>query len=524
MSRILVTEKIAESGLDKLRAAGHEVDVQLDLTADGLLEAIRGAHALIIRSATTVSADVVAAGVGLVVVGRAGIGLDNVDVDAATRHGVMVVNAPMSNSVSAAEHTMALMLAQARNVPQAHSALSAGRWERAQWTGVELAEKTLGIIGLGRIGKLVGERAQAFGMRIIAYDPFVSADRARKINVELMDLDQLAAESDFVTVHVAKTPETIGMVGAGFLAKAKPGIRVINVARGGIVDEAALADAIRSGHVAGAGIDVFSEEPCTTSPLFGLPSAVVTPHLGASTHEAQDKAGVTIAEQVALALDGELVPFAVNVTASDVTETVRPFLPLAEQLGALFAGLSPTLPSQLDIEFAGEIGGYDNKITELAVVKGLLRAIGDQPVSDVNAHNVAKDRGLKVRSITTTSTSDYVNLITIRGGDHSLAGTLGGLKSEARIVLVDDHVVDLPPTEHMLVVRNDDRPGVIGRVGTVLGEGGVNIADMNVGRSPDDVGALMVISTSESVPVEVANRLESADGVASVAVVDLAAG
>ncbi len=522
MSRILVTEKIAESGLDKLRAAGHEVDVQLELTPEGLLEAVRGAHALIIRSATTVSADVVAAGVGLVVVGRAGIGLDNVDVDAATRHGVMVVNAPMSNAVSAAEHTMALMLSQARNVPQAHAALSEGRWERSAWTGVELADKTLGIIGLGRIGKLVAERAQAFGMRIVGHDPFVSSDRARKMGVELMDLDQLAAESDFVTVHVAKTPETMAMVGADFLAKAKPGLRVINVARGGIVDEAALADAIRSGRVAGAGIDVFSEEPCTNSPLFGLPGAVVTPHLGASTHEAQDKAGVTIAEQVALALDGEFVPFAVNVTASEVTETIRPFLPLAEQLGALFAGLSPSLPSQLDIEFAGEIGGYDNKITELAVVKGLLRAISDQPVSDVNALNVAKDRGLRVRSITTTSTSDYVNLITIRGGDHALAGTLGGLKSEARIVMVDDHIVDLPPTEHMIVVRNDDRPGVIGRVGTVLGEGGVNISDMNVGRSPDDLGALMVISTGESVPTAVAERLEAADGVSSVAVVDLA--
>ena len=521
MSRILVTERIAESGLDKLRAAGHEVDVQLDLDPDQLLEAIRGAHALIVRSATTVSADVIAAGVGLVVVGRAGIGLDNVDVDAATRHGVMVANAPLSNTISAAEHTMALLLAQARNVPQAHRALKEGRWERSQWTGVELAEKTLGIIGLGRIGKLVAERAAAFGMQLVGYDPFVSPDRARRVGVELMELDQLMAESDFITIHVAKTPETVGLINADRLAKAKPGIRIINVARGGIIDEADLAAAVRAGTVAGAALDVFDEEPTTTSPLFDLPEVVVTPHLGASTHEAQDKAGTTIAEQVGLALDGEFVPFAVNVSASEATETVRPFLPLAEQLGALFAGLSTEIPTQIDVEFAGEIGGYDNKITELSVIRGLLGAIGDQPVTYVNALDVAKDRGVKVRSITTTSTADYVNLITIRGGGRSVAGTLGGGKGEPRIVLVDDHAVDLPPAEHMIVLRNDDRPGVIGRVGTVLGEAGINIADMNVGRSPEGMGALMVISTSGSMSDAAADRLRNADGVSEVAVIEL---
>ena len=520
MSRILVTEPIAERGLDKLRASGHEVDIQLDLTPDQLLEAIRGAHALIVRSATTVSADVVAAGVGLVVIGRAGIGLDNVDVDAATRHGVMVANAPLSNTVSAAEHTMALLLAQARNVPQAHEALKAGRWERSQWTGVELADKTLGIIGLGRIGKLVAERAAAFGMRLVGYDPFVSVERARRVSVDLMDLDQVMAESDFITVHVAKTPETTGLIDAGLLAKAKPGLRIINVARGGIIDEAALADAVRDGTVAGAAIDVFAQEPCTSSPLFELPQVVVTPHLGASTHEAQDKAGTTIAEQVALALDGEFVPFAVNVSASEATETVRPFLPLAEQLGALFAGLCPELPDQIDVEFAGEIGGYDNKITELSVIRGLLGATSDQPVTFVNALDVAKDSGLKIRSVATTSTSDYVNLITIRGAGHSIAGTLGGPKGEPRIVLVDDHTVDLPPADHMIIVRNDDRPGVIGRVGTVLGESGINIDDMHVGRSPEGMGALMVISTTASVDASAAERLLGADGVTEVYVLD----
>ncbi len=509
MARILVTEKISSSGLDILRAGGHEVDVQFDLSHKQLLEAVRGAHALIVRSAT-------AAGVGLVVVGRAGIGLDNVDVDAATRHGVMVANAPQSNTLSAAEHTMALLLAQARNVPQAHAALVAGRWERSQWTGVELSEKTLGIVGLGQIGALVAQRAEAFGMRLIGYDPFVSAERAQRLSVEMLELDELIAESDFITIHVAKTPETLGLINAQRLALAKPGLRLVNAARGGIVDEVALADAIRAGTIAGAALDVFADEPCISSPLFELPQVVVTPHLGASTREAQDKAGTTIAEQVSLALASEFVPFAVNVSAAQASESVRPFLPLAEQLGALFARLSPALPEHLEIEFAGEIGGYDNKITELAVLKGLLAEGADEPVTFVNAHEVAKGRGMKVRSASLTATSDYLNTITIRGGDHSVAGTLAGLKGEPRIILVDDHDVDLAPAQHMLVVRNDDRPGVIGRVGTILGEADVNIVDMNVGLGPDGQGALMVISTTSRTPDASAERLRTADGVTQV--------
>lgn len=516
MARILVTEKIAEAGLDRLRAAGHEVDVREGLSPDELLEAVRGAHALIIRSATQVTADVLAAGIGMVVVGRAGIGLDNVDVEAATRQGVMVVNAPQSNVVSAAEHTMALLLAQARNVPQAHAALKAGRWERSMWEGVELNEKTLGIVGLGRIGKLVAQRALAFGMRLIAYDPYVSPERARQMSVQLVDLDTLVAESDFLTVHVAKTPQTVGLINAERLAKAKPSLRVINVARGGIVDEDALADAIRSGRIAGAALDVFSKEPLTESPLFELDSVVVTPHLGASTHEAQDKAGNTIAEQVLLALEGEFVPFAVNVDANEAAETVRPFLPLAEHLGALFASLAEKLPPVIDVEFQGEIGGYDNKITLLSAVKGMLGQISDEPVSFVNALNMARDRGVEVRGINNTMPKDFVNVITIRGGGHALSGTLAGLRGEPRLVAVDDSTVDMPPSNHMLVVRNDDRPGMIGIVGTVLGEAGINIDDMDVGRSADGVPAVMVIATATPVPTEVQDRLRSHDGILSV--------
>lgn len=521
MARILVTEKIAERGLDLLRSAGHEVDVQLDLTPETLLDAVRGAHALIIRSATTVSADVIAAGVGLMVVGRAGIGLDNVDVDAATRHGVLVANAPQSNTLSAAEHTMALLLSQARNVPQAHRALKEGRWERSQWTGVEVAEKTLGVVGLGQIGRLVAQRAAAFGMRLVAFDPFVSDDVARSIGVELMDLEELVATADFLTIHVARTPETTGMISAELLAKAKPNLRLINVARGGIVDEAALAAAISNGTIAGAAIDVFSTEPCTDSPLFELPQVVVTPHLGASTAEAQDKAGVTIAEQVGLALAGDFVPFAVNVSAAEASEIVRPFLPWAEQLGAMFGGYVETLPDEIHMEFAGEIGGYNNQITALAVMKGALGTAVDKQVSYVNAHDVAKEQGVTFTTSTTTESADYRSLITVRGAGHAMAGRLSGLNGAPRLVMVDDHKLEVPPAPNMLFVRNDDRPGVIGAIGVILGETGVNIADMNVGVRATGEAALMIISTDKTPAIEVVERLRAIAGVHSVVAVAL---
>jgi D-3-phosphoglycerate dehydrogenase len=521
MARILVTEPIAEGGLERLRAAGHDVDVQVGPSPEELLELIKGAQALIIRSATTVTAEVLVAGADLIVVGRAGIGLDNVDVPTATARGVMVVNAPQSNVLSAAEHTMALLLAQARNVPQAHAALVQGRWERSRWTGVELSDKTLGVIGLGRIGKLVAQRALAFGMKLVAYDPFVSEDRARQMNVELVDLDTLMATADFVTIHVAKTPETVGLINAELLARSKPGIRIINVARGGIIDEAALADAIRSGHVGGAAIDVFAVEPTTESPLFGLDSVVVTPHLGASTNEAQDKAGDTIAEQVGLALAGEFVPYAVNVSAAEASETVRPFLPMAERLGELFASLGEGSHETLEVEYQGLIAGYDTRILTLSLLKGYFGRISDEPVSYVNAPQLAAESGLNVRETATPSSQDYVNLITVRGGSHALAGTLVGLRGDPRIVMVDEHTVDVPPARHMVVVRNDDRPGMIGTVGTLLGDAGVNIADMDVGQAASGASALMVLATSQAVPAEVVERLQAADGIISATAVDL---
>ena len=521
MPRVLVTEKLAQRGLDLLAEAGHEVDIRLGLSPEELVEAVAGAHALVIRSATTVTAEVLAAAGDLVVVGRAGIGLDNVDVEAATARGVMVVNAPQSNILSAAEQAMALLLAQARNIPQAHAALVAGKWERSRWEGVELHGKTLGVIGLGRVGALVAQRALAFGMRLVAYDPYVSAERARHMGVELMALDDLMAQSDFVTVHLPKNAETLGLIGADLLAKAKPGLRIVNTARGGIVDEEALAAAIRSGTVQGAGLDVFATEPTTESPLFSLPSVVVTPHLGASTVEAQDKAGVTIAEQVILALDGDFVPYAVNVAASDVSETVRPFMGLAEQLGRILACLEGGMPDTLGIEYEGGLAGTGTGILTLSALKGLFAAATEDPVSYVNAPQLAAERGLEVRETSSVTAHDYVNLVTLRSGNHAVSGTLTGPRTEPHLVMLDDHTVEVPPAPHMVVVRNDDRPGMIGVVGTVLGDAGVSISSMAVGPSATGNTALMVLTVDGVVPAEALQRLQTADGISDVATVDL---
>lgn len=515
-ARVLVTEEIADNGLDMLRAAGHEVDVQLDLRPEDLGAALAGAQALIIRSATNVTEDVLIGAPDLLVVGRAGVGLDNIDVDAATKRGVMVVNAPQSNVVSAAEQTMALILATARNTAQADAALKAGRWERSRWTGIELHDKTLGIVGLGRIGKLVAQRSMAFGMKLIAYDPFVSEDRARQLAVELVDLHTLAARSDIVTVHVARTPETIGLIGADFLAKAKDGVRIINVARGGIVDEAALYDALVSGKAGGAGLDVFNTEPCTDSPLFGLVNVVVTPHLGASTYEAQDKAGITIAEQINLALAGDFVPFAVNIDAGEVAGTMRPFLPLAEQLGSIYASLVGDLPSTIEVLFEGEIGGVDHSLARLSAVKGILAMTTDDPVSYVNAASMLVERGISVDAVARPDARDYVNRLQISGGGRSVAATLLGLSNEARIVGIDGHDLDVPPSDHLLVIRNDNRPGMIGKVGTALGDAAVNIDDMDVGRDHAGRTAVMVLAIHAEVPAELLAVLRALDGVISV--------
>ncbi|HZU74352.1 MAG TPA: phosphoglycerate dehydrogenase [Acidimicrobiales bacterium] len=517
MARVLITEALADAGVRMLAEAGHEVEQRLGMSPAELVEAVADVDALVIRSATKVTAEVLEAARRLVVVGRAGIGVDNVDVAAATRRGVMVVNAPNSITLSTAEHTMALLLSMARNVPQAHSALVAGRWEKSKWEGVELHGKTLGVLGLGRIGTLVAQRAHAFGMRLVAWDPWISPERARQLGVELLDLPELFSQADFVTIHLLKTADSVGLVGKELLARAKPGMRIVNCARGGIVDEDALAEALRSGLVAGAALDVFDEEPATASPLFEFSSVVVTPHLGASTAEAQDKAGVTIAEQVNLALAGDFVPYALNVSAGEASKAVRPFLSVAELLGSLFACLHEGLPAVLDITYQGALAEHDTRILTLSALKGVFSAGGStDPVSYVNAPQMAEERGMEVRETTSTAAHDYTNLITISGDGHSVSGTVSGPSGQPRVVMVDGHNVDVPPAPDMLVVRNDDRPGMIGVVGTVLGDAGVSISNMAVGQSPTGGTALMVLATAGPVPDEVVERLSGSPGILEV--------
>jgi D-3-phosphoglycerate dehydrogenase len=490
--------------------------VRLGLSDDELLGAVKGAAGLIVRSATQVTADVLEAGTDLVIVGRAGVGVDNVDVAAATRRGVMVANAPGSNALSTAEHTMAMLLSQARNVPQADAALKAGRWEKSKWEGVELYGKTLGVIGLGRIGTLVAQRALAFGMRILVWDPWLAPERARSLGVEQVELDELIARSDFATIHLLKTPESVNLIDAALLAKAKPGLRIVNCGRGGIIDEDALAKAIESGQLGGAALDVFDTEPCTDSPLFGLKNVVATPHLSASTPEAQDKAGVMIAEQVELALAGKFVPFAVNVAASEAPEDVQPYLGLAERLGSLLCGLHSGVPSLLEVEYQGQLADYDTRILTLSVLKGLFGGMSAEPVTYVNAPQLAEESGVEVKEIKTSTSHDFVNLMTLRGGDHSIAGTLAGARSEPRIVMLDDHTVELPPAANLLVVRNDDRPGMIGLVTSSLGKAGVNISDLHLGRSSSGDVALQVLALDQPVPDTVLGELRAADGIVSV--------
>jgi D-3-phosphoglycerate dehydrogenase len=515
--RVLVTEPVAESGLALLRER-FPVDVRPELVGEGLAAEIGGYEALIVRSQTKVTAEVIDAAERLVVVARAGIGLDNVDVEAATRRGVLVVNAPRSNVISAAEHTMALLLAQARNVPAADAALKAGRWERERFQGVELFGKSLGVVGLGRVGTMVAQRAAAFGMRVLAFDPYVSRERARELGVELVPaLDALLVQADFVSIHLPRTPETEGLIGPRELALMREGARLINTARGGIVDEAALAAAVAGGQLGGAALDVFDAEPPTSSPLFGLERVVVTPHLGASTVEAQDKAGTAIAEMVILALSGEFVPYAVNVSAAaEVGEQVRPFLPLAEKLGAIVTGLAEGPMRALEARYVGGLAEQDTRALTLAALKGSLGMVVHEPVSYVNAPILARERGIAVSERKSTASRDYVNLVTFvadtEAGEVMVSGTLVGVRGGERLVHVFDFDVDIAPARYMAILLYEDRPGVIGSVGTLLGRAGVNIAGMDVGRKAVGGLAVMCLTVDSPIPPGVLVQIERAVG------------
>ncbi|MGA1481096.1 MAG: phosphoglycerate dehydrogenase, partial [Candidatus Nanopelagicales bacterium] len=483
---VLIAEELSPATVEAL---GPDFEIRHCDGADRgqLLAALPEADAVLIRSATQMDPEAIAAGTKLKVIARAGVGLDNVDVKAATQAGVMVVNAPTSNIVSAAELAVALLLSVARNVVPANIALKNGEWKRSKYNGVELSEKTVGIVGLGRIGVLVAQRLSAFGVKLIAYDPYVQPARAAQIGVRLVPLDELMRESDFITVHLPKTPETAGLIGEEQLKLAKPTMYLINAARGGIVDEDALFRAISDGRVAGAGLDVYAKEPCTDSPLFALESVVATPHLGASTDEAQEKAGISVAKSVRLALGGELVPDAVNVQGGVLAEPIRPLVPIAERLGVIASGLADGAVQRIDVEVRGEVADLDVRVLELAALKGLLQGLVHDPVSYVNAPVLAQQRGVEVALTTDRESDDHRNLLRVRltlsdGAWVSVAGTVAGPKDVAKLVEIDNFDVDVPISEHMVFFRYHDRPGIVGTVGRILGEADINIGGMQVSR------------------------------------------
>jgi D-3-phosphoglycerate dehydrogenase len=504
---VLIAEELSPATVEAL---GPDFEIR---HCDGanrgeLLPAIADVDAVLVRSATKIDAEALAAAKRLKVVARAGVGLDNVDVPAATKAGVMVVNAPQSNITSAAEHAIALLLACARNIAPANAALKQGEWKRSKYTGVELVDKVVGVVGLGRIGVLVAQRLSAFSVTLLAYDPYVQAARAAQLGVRLVSLDELLRESDFISVHLPKTPETVGLIGEEQLRLVKPSVRIINAARGGIVDENALYSALKEGRVGGAGVDVFAQEPCTDSPLFEFDSVVATPHLGASTHEAQEKAGVAVARSVRLALAGELVPDAVNVQGGVIAEDVRPGLPLAEKLGRIFTGLAGGVAAQLDVEVRGEITQHDVKVLELAALKGVFTdVVEESSVSYVNAPLLAQERGVEVRLTTSADSPDWRNVVTVRGtlptGEViSVSGTLSGPKHIEKIVQIDGYDIDIEPTQHMAFFRYVDRPGIVGTVGRILGDANVNIASMQVGRDVKGGHALVALTVDSAIPSE----------------------
>jgi len=523
--KVLVKEKIGESGIELLR---EHFDVELGFDWDDaqLAERIGQYDGILIRSATKLTAELIDRAERMRVIGRAGVGVDNVDVPAATRRGIVVANAPESNVVTAAEHTMALLLAMARNIPQAYVSLTAGKWERSKFSGVEVYEKTLGILGFGRIGQLVAQRARGFGMRVLAFDPFVSAERFRELGVEKADSpEDIYAQADFITIHLPKTPETEGFLGAGEFAKMRDGVRVLNVARGGLLDEAALAEALESGKVAGAALDVFPSEPMTESPLFSMPNVIVTPHLGASTAEATDRAGYQSAEQVVAALDGGVVSTAVNIPAIGAEDmaALGPFLPMASKLGRLAMSLAEgSSVERIEAAFLGRIADFDTRLLGLAVIVGALQGRTEEPVNLVNAPTIAQQRGIIFEEKAVSEAEDFNELIrvtVVAGGERvAVAGTGIGPSQVPHLVEVQGRRLTIELEQHVTVFRYEDLPGMIGQVGTIFGAHGINIRSAAVGHTPDGSDgderrlAAMVVTTDAAVADEIVAEIVAVEG------------
>jgi len=514
---VLIAEELSAATLDAL---GPDFEVR---NCDGanrgeLLAALgAGVDAVLIRSATKMDAEAIAAAKGLKVIARAGVGLDNVDIPAATAAGVMVVNAPTSNIVSAAELAISLLLASARFISPAHAALRNGKWARSKYTGAELFEKTLGVVGFGRIGQLVAHRMQAFGMNVVAYDPYLQPAKAAQLGVELVELDELLKRSDFITIHLPKTKETANLIGVEALKKVKQEVRIINAARGGVLDEAALYDAIVEGRVAGAGLDVYVTEPCTDSPLFQLDQVVATPHLGASTDEAQERAGIAVAVSVRKALAGELVPDAVNVKGGAIHDEIRPSLPLVEKMAQLATAIAGETPVSMEITVKGDISVHDSSVLAISALKGALLASGAEDVTYVNAPGLAAERGVTSSVVTTPDSPGYRSMISLRaalnnGKSITVDGTLMGIRMVEKIIAIDGFDLDLPPTENLLFLRYADKPGVVGAVGNALGSAKINIAGMQVARVSAGGNALMALTVDSAVSDAVAETVKKETG------------
>jgi len=514
---VLIAEELSPATMEAL---GPDFEVRHcdGANRDELLAALgAGVDAVLIRSATKMDAEAIGVAKGLKVIARAGVGVDNVDIPVATAAGVMVVNAPTSNIVSAAELAITLLLASARFVSPAHAALRAGKWARSKYTGAELFEKTLGIVGFGKIGQLVAARMQSFGMDVVAYDPYLLPARAAQLGVRLVDLDELLRVSDFITIHLPKTKDTANLIGEEALKKVKPTVRIINAARGGVLDEGALYTAITEGRVAGAGLDVFATEPCTDSPLFQLDNVVATPHLGASTDEAQERAGIAVAVSVRKALAGELVPDAINVKGGMIHEDIRPSLPLVEKMAQIATIIAGELPASLSVHVKGDISGHDSSILATSALKGALVATGAESVTYVNAPGLAADRGMSSSVTTDPESPEYRSMISLNaalsnGRSIVVDGTLMGIRRVEKIIRVDGFDLDLPPTEHLLFLQYSDRPGIVGSVGNLLGKAKINIAGMQVSRKEAGGQALMAITVDSGVGADLVSSIQKETG------------
>lgn len=527
MAKILVTDPISEEGIKILKGDKNlEVDVKLKLPPEEIIKIIGEYEGLIVRSETKVTKEIIAAADKLKVIGRAGVGVDNVDVEAATKKGIVVMNTPGGNTISAAEHTITLLLAMSRNIAAADASMKSKLWERKKFTGTEVYKKTLAVIGLGRIGREVAKRAQGLGMQVIGYDPVLSADKAKNLSITLMSVQELLPQADYISLHIPLTTETKYLLGAKEFDKMKKGVRIINCARGGVVDEKALCEAVKSGKVAGAALDVFEEEPPFNSPVISSPQILVTPHLGASTEEAQLNVAIQIAEQMVDAFNGKMIRNAVNIPTlePEILNKLRPYIDLAEKIGKFVSQINEGHIEEVYVEYSGEINCYDLTPITLSVLIGLLKPMLSETINLVNAPVIAQERGIKIVESKSSEETSFTNLVTVRvTTDKKTMKITGSLisQTEPRLVKIDDFMIDATFSKYMLVCFNIDKPGVIGKIGTILGEKAINIAGMRYARTQNGGQAITVFNIDDNIPEIILKKIEQVDGITKIKIVTL---